>query len=233
MPINITQKAHSLIADYFKDRRIDYAIDATNNYYDTTPVASKFLGANWEPCYAEEDDVPEYVEKENSYKITYVLNGGVFGSVSYEVTIEGAPISEVEIGAFYTDGLEPKAPIVICEPSIVAKNSLRWQYKIILKYDEAKQAYLVVAVDAQSASTNNAAGGAENWTHAIASASENVTTLAAVGQYIVIDAELAEGMAAFQAKVYDAAAISSTEKKTTIEHADKYTASRNYQIFCH
>lgn len=29
MSINITQKAHSLIADHFKGRRIDYAIDAT------------------------------------------------------------------------------------------------------------------------------------------------------------------------------------------------------------
>ena len=218
-------KLYKCAATYYVNNKNTYNIDATNNWYDQAPVASKFLGATWEPYYADENEVPEYVEKENAYKITYVLNGGVFGSVSYETTIEGAPASEVEIGAYYSDGLEPAAPIVICEPSIVSKNSLRWQYKVLLQYSEKLNAYEVVAVDGATAGIKAVAEAAGvTWTHALNSTQVKVNEQFSVGQLLVIDAVVAEGMQAVKAQVYAPEQIKSTEVKNEVEAPETYTS---------
>ena len=52
-------------------------IDATNNYYSKTPTETNFTGvSSWEPFYANEADVPLYVEEGNAVSINYELNGG-------------------------------------------------------------------------------------------------------------------------------------------------------------
>ena len=116
---------------------------------------------------------------------------------------QGEPAGTIAVGCYSNTGLA--SGIYFCDNAgVTPNNSLRWQYKLVLKYDAEKDAYLVVAADAAKASATSAAGSADAWTHAIASASENVTTLATVGQYIVVEEELSTEMAAFTAKVYNA-----------------------------
>ena len=67
-------------------------------------------------------------------------------------------------------------------------------------------AYEVVCTDAAKQSANNAASAAGvTWTHAIASASNNVATLVSVGQYIVLPSDLASATSTFNAPVYSGA----------------------------
>ena len=63
-------------ATYFINNACEYPVDARYNYYDVAVIASSFKNATYDPYYANEEDVPAYVDKENSYKISYELNGG-------------------------------------------------------------------------------------------------------------------------------------------------------------
>ncbi len=91
-----------------------------------------------------------------------------------------------------------------CDISVMPGNNLRWQYKILLKYDEEKDAYLVVAVDSATASADNAAGKG-NWTHAISNVTDkSVVSEASVGQYIVFSEKPQLGDIDFTAYVYNA-----------------------------
>ena len=116
---------------------------------------------------------------------------------------QGEPAGTIAVGCYSNTGLA--SGIYFCDNAgVTPNNSLRWQYKLVLKYDAEKDAYLVVAADAAKASATSAAGSADAWTHAIASASVDVSTYATVGQYIVVEEELSTEMAAFTAKVYNA-----------------------------
>ena len=75
-----------------------------------------------------------------------------------------------------------------CDTSITSNNSLRWQYKVLLQYDEELNAYKVVCLDAAKASANNAASAAGvTWTHALSNSGSNISTQYTVGQYIVFE----------------------------------------------
>ena len=63
-------------ATYFVNNGSAVSVDARYNYYDTAVIADSFLNAVYDPYYANEDEVPGYVDLENSYLINYELNGG-------------------------------------------------------------------------------------------------------------------------------------------------------------
>ncbi|MBR2891582.1 MAG: InlB B-repeat-containing protein [Bacilli bacterium] len=69
-------KLLNCIATYFVNNANGYNIDATNNWYDETPTADKFLNATWSPYIEKLEDLPEFVDLENSVLINYELNGG-------------------------------------------------------------------------------------------------------------------------------------------------------------
>ena len=78
-------------ASLYVDNRSKHTVDATNNWYSMAPTAANFQYKNaetgavggtvtWQPYYAKESDVPEYVDPNNSIAIKYELNGGVNAS---------------------------------------------------------------------------------------------------------------------------------------------------------
>lgn len=75
--INYNKLLNSLATYYIKNA-YSFNIDGANNYYDQTPVASKFMGVDgWDTYYENETDVPEYVdESADLWEIQYILNGG-------------------------------------------------------------------------------------------------------------------------------------------------------------
>ena len=92
------------------------------------------------------------------------------------------------------DNVGGAAGTYLCDTSITPNNSLRWQYKVLLQYDETLDAYLVVCLDAAKASANNAASAAGvTWTHALANAGSNISTQYTVGQYIKFEGTPAVG----------------------------------------
>ena len=77
--------------------------------------------------------------------------------------------------------------IYMCSSAITSMNSLRWQYKILLKYDASLDLYEVVATDAATKAANTVASDAGvTWTHALSSSGTNISTYASVGQYIAL-----------------------------------------------
>lgn len=75
--INYNKLLNSLATYYIKNA-YSFNIEGANNYYDQTPVASKFMGVDgWDTYYENETDVPEYVdESADLWEIQYILNGG-------------------------------------------------------------------------------------------------------------------------------------------------------------
>ncbi len=75
--VNYNKLLNSLATYYIKNA-YTFNIDGANNYYDSTPVASKFMGVDgWDTYYENETDVPEYVdENADLWEIEYILNGG-------------------------------------------------------------------------------------------------------------------------------------------------------------
>lgn len=76
------------------------------------------------------------------------------------------------------------------DPSNGFGNSLQWQNKILLRYDDSKKAYLVVAKNSATnhvSASSLASSAGVTWTHAICSVTNNIQDKVSVGQYIVID----------------------------------------------
>ncbi len=93
--------------------------------------------------------------------------------------------------------------IYLCSNAVVSNNSLRWQYKILLKYISAIDAYEIVATDAAKKSANATAEDAGvTWTHALASSSTDMTNQVFVGQIISLSVdEISLNMDSFEAYV--------------------------------
>ncbi len=109
---------------------------------------------------------------------TFDTNGGHF-SMAYDANSKTASIYDNVGGANGT---------YLCDTSVTSKNSLRWQYKVLLQYDADLNAYQVVCLDAATASANNAATAAGvTWTHALANSGSNISTQYEVGQYIYFE----------------------------------------------
>ncbi len=75
-------KIYQCAATHYVKNSMLFTIDATNNYYDTTPVAGMFLSATWEPYYAEEANVPLYGQPLTFKAINYELDGGKLESTA-------------------------------------------------------------------------------------------------------------------------------------------------------
>ena len=172
----------------------------------TNPVKLGYVFAGWSPAVPAtmpaEDMV--YVAQWNleNYSISFDLNGGMVDSELMEQGFFGDPSKVISFNTYSNTGLA--SDIYFCDPSVTGSNSLRWQYKILLKYNSELKAYEVVAVDAATATISNVAltAGVE-WTHAIASASVKVNTYATVGQYLVLSKDVVVGDTAFTGSVYD------------------------------
>ena len=127
--------------------------------------------ATWEANYA-------------NVSVTYNTNGGHF-SMLYD------PNAKV-ISTY--DNVGGASGTYLCDTNVTKTNSLRWQYKVLLQYDEALNAYKVVCLDAAKASAANAASAAGvTWTHALSNSGSNITTQFEVGQYVYIDGTPAVG----------------------------------------
>ena len=134
-----------------------------------------------------------------SYSIEYDLDGGIiepFLDYNRKITLSIYDNVGGASGSYFAD------------TSITPKNSLRWQYKVLLQYDSETDSYEVVALDAAKASTNNAASAAGvTWTHVIANSTNNITTQYTVGEAIVFEKTPAVGDENIDAYVYDNAAL--------------------------
>ena len=157
------------------------------------------------------------------YDITYVLNDGVLPQ-SYYKTVLSIVAKTISLGKYDNGGLEPN--IYFCDKGVLPNNSLRWQYKILLSYDAELNAYEVVATDAAKASANNAASAAGvTWTHAIASADSNITTLVYVGQYVVLSRDVVLGDKDFTANVGEKDNIAKVLKEFTYNIEEEYVSA--------
>ena len=134
------------------------------------------------------------------YKISYDLVGGAI----YEGTLYPAEAEkEFEIGYYYTSGGTLTADIVVSDISILPKNKLTYQYKILLNYREDIDAYEIIAVGTNNITAKDLANG-QTWTHALTSTKVQIHTQVSVGQIIQMP-ELSTDMDPFTAKVYNAA----------------------------
>ena len=75
-------KVYECKATYYVKNSMTFTIDATNNYYDKTPVAAMFLNATWEPYYKDESKVPLYGQPLTFKSISYELDGGELDSTA-------------------------------------------------------------------------------------------------------------------------------------------------------
>ena len=165
----------------------------------------EFLG--WYEGETKYESVPKGTAKDlelvakweyKGYNISYELNEGVLYEHYY-----GPATTTLNISSY--DNTGNASGSYFCDTSIKTYNSLRWQYKVLLQYDDAKKAYVVVAIDAAKASAADAATAAGvTWTHAIANSSQNICNMFTLGQLIVLPENLSTGMTAFDATVHEA-----------------------------
>ena len=136
------------------------------------------------------------------YQLNMNLNEGKLDDSYYGVYSIDDPQASLDISTY--DNTGNASGTYFCDTSIVSDNSLRWQYKILLQYDDSLDAYKVVCLDAAKASANNAASAAGvTWTHALSSSTSNITTLVTLGQYIVLSQKVTVGNNDFEAFVYE------------------------------
>ena len=156
------------------------------------------------------------------YEITYVLNGGLLPASYYQTVLNGEATKVINLGIYDNSALKPD--IYFCDKvGVTPNNSLRWQYKILLKYDATLGAYEVVAVDAAKATANNAASAAGvEWTHAISSSSIKVNSYATVGQYVVLSKEVAVGDTNFTASVGSKEQVAKVLKEFTYNVEEEF-----------
>lgn len=126
--------------------------------------------------------------------VSFDTAGGQFKSTDLFVD----SVKTININTYSNTGGASK--IYFCDSSVTKNNSLRWQYKILLKYNELINAYEVIAIDAATKRADSVVTG---WTHALASASINISTYVSVGQYIVINKDLTVGMSSFDVEVFN------------------------------
>lgn len=171
-------------------------LPTTYTYYDEvvtlpTPIKENYTFLGW--VDEEGNPVTEYPGYNTATEVTYTAtwkadyatvnatfdtDGGHF-SMAYDANSKTASIYDNVGGA---DGT------YLCDTSVTSKNSLRWQYKVLLQYDAELNAYQVVCLDAAKASANNAASAAGvTWTHALANSKSNISTQYTVGQYIYFE----------------------------------------------
>ena len=144
------------------------------------------------------------------YNISYDLDGGeIIEGTVYPSKAE----KEFEIGYYYTSGGTLTADIVVSDISILPKNKLTYQYKILLNYREDIDAYEIIAVGSNNISAQNLADG-KTWTHALTSQTIEIHNQVTVGQVIEMP-ELSTTMDAFVAKVYNEADLFISKNKQT------------------
>ena len=136
------------------------------------PVTTIATGTTGDKVYYAKVEEEVYA----NVNVTFDTNGGYF-PLEYSSNIQ-------EFATYSNSGLA--SGIYFCDTGVLSNNSLRWQYKVLLQFEESSNAYKVVAVDAAKASANNAASAAGvTWTHAISSSSSNIATQYTVGDYII------------------------------------------------
>lgn len=124
--------------------------------------------------------------------VTFDANGGVLSPS----VVNG--VSTFTVSSYSNTGLA--SDIYMCDTGVLTNNSLRWQKKILLKYNSEYDLYEVVVVDAATASANNAASAAGvTWTHAFAGSA----TVASAGQYVYLDVAALKAGTAQTAKVFN------------------------------
>ena len=186
LTINIDGVKEEVVYDY------NEAVEAIED-----PAKKGYTFAGWSPVVPATmpaEDVEVVAEWTlNKYTITFDVEDG------RNFAINGAPTKVIDIAYYDNSALKDK--IYFCDTGVSKNNSLKWQYKILLKYDATINAYEVVAVDAATSSTS---GLGVEWTHAISSASvKTLSTYASVGQYIVLSEDVKLGDTNFTASVYN------------------------------
>ena len=207
-------------------------LPTTYQYVDAcslpTPIKENYTFLGWVDANSNPvTEFPGYVESVEAvtytatWKVNYATvnatfdtNGGYL-SMAYDANSKTASTYDNVGGA---------AGTYLCDTSVTSKNSLRWQYKVLLQYDSELNAYKVVCLDAAKASANSAASTAGvTWTHALSNASSNISTQYTVGQYIYFEDTPAVGDKNLSYMVFDTAEeIAAYQYPTT--HSQTYVA---------
>ena len=157
-----------------------------------TPIKENYSFLGW--IDAEGNPItafpgPAIAGQEVTYTATWELN---YATVNATFDTNGGHLSMAydknsKTASTY-DNVGGASGTYFCDTSITPKNSLRWQYKVLLQYDSELNAYKVVCLDAAKASANNAASAAGvTWTHALSNSGSNISTQYTVGQYIYFE----------------------------------------------
>lgn len=107
-------------------------------------------------------------------------------SVTYDTNGAYLPLSydpNVKSIAQYSN-ICPDNTLYLCDTNVTSYSSLLYVYKLLLNYDIELNAYKVVAVDAATAKANDLN---VTWTHALCNNNSDITSMATVGQYIIIE----------------------------------------------
>ncbi len=132
--------------------------------------------------------VAQFTLQKNTFEL--VVDGGTLPESYYE-EVPAHVNSTLNLSIY--DNVGNASGTYLCDTSIVSKNSLRWQYKILLN-KVGNGWYEIVAEDAAKAAINTAASNAGvTWTHALSNAGSNITTQFTVGEYIYIAGEPSVG----------------------------------------
>lgn len=171
-----------------------------------TPIRDGYVFAGWfsskefigeQVTLVPDENQTLYARWYTNVSVTLDANGGTLPS---EYAYLGAE-NKYTIHE-YNNNAATAGNNVFCDTSVLSYSSLRWCYKILLKYDEKLNLYEVVCVDAAKASANDAATTAGvTWTHAIYNETKNISTEFTVGQYLLFENKPVAGMSSCEAAV--------------------------------